>query len=222
MVDDALLHLHLADVEVALEVLLIVDRVVQAPLGGRVQLHMPLGAGRVFQDDPLHLTALAHRHEERDFGLQTVFLALEHRVPQPVPAYVRVQRRLRRQECRAPRRFPVLLYIEETAALVRTAVVAEPEETHELRVAVEAVAAAGVRKNAKKLLVAEVVDPRKRRFGRRDRIFAPPVVKITVFHIGPSSRILNDIDFARIHCTAFRAKKQLFFSGRRTYFCKYL
>ncbi len=202
VVDHAAADLHLADVQVALEVGGVVHRVPQAELHRAVELERLHGVGGVGQRELLHLAALALGYEQKLPGLHAVLLGLEDRVAHAVAALVAVKRRAHRQEGRGPDHVVVHDVGEAAAQVAAGLVVAVADQPTQLGVPVEAVAAAGVGDQAEEGVAAQVVDPRKRRFRRRDDVFLRNIVKIAKLHSHSSVLFVAEIVFG-YHYTLF-------------------
>ena len=183
VVEDVPLPLHLAGVQVPLEVGGVVHGVPQAPLHRRGEPEGFLPVRLVFQHRPLDLAGLPDGHEEGQLDGQAVPGGLKDGVAHAVTAAVAVQRGVGGMEGGAPQAAVRLLDVEETSAHVRrNAVVAVAQQALELGVPVEAVAARGVADEGKELLAAQVVDPGQGGGGGLDDVLPPPVVEKAELH----------------------------------------
>ena len=97
-------------------------------------------------------------------------------------AAIAVQRRLRRQEGRAPNRVAVANVEAATAVVGRNIIITEAGDPPQLGVPVEAVTAAGIADQREKAVAAQIVDPGQGRVRPGDHVFSRLVVKKTEFH----------------------------------------
>ncbi len=205
VVDDAVLDLDLAGVEVALEVGLVVPGVPQAELDAeKIERSAAVSRWLVMRQLP-DLQVGVQRHEIERFGLDAVRQRADGRVAQAVAAVVAVQRAARR----LPRGRPelagrVVAQVEVAPAGVEGhVVVAVAGQPAQARVAVERVAAGCVGDEAKIGLAAQVVDPGQRRVGPCDDVFPAFVVEISVGHGKWLSFVANVL-----RCLALRTGSQ--------------
>ena len=124
------------------------------------------------------------RHEIGHLRLDPVMGRADDGIAHAVAAFVLFELGLGRLPGRRPE-FAVVVVadIQITAAdIKRRVVVAVARQAAQARIAVERVAARGVRDDAKVRLAAEVIDPRQRGVGLGDDVFATLVVKMSVTH----------------------------------------
>ncbi len=184
VVDDAVLDLDLADRVVALEVGRIVLRVPQAELDGSEQRHPRGLRPLVGQADAPDLERLTDRDEVARLDADPGALRRDRRVAQAVPALVRLEVAVGRLPAGAPVVAAVVVADVQVspAQVERRVVVPVAGESPQAGVAHERVAAGRVRDDPEVLVAAEVVDPRQRRVGPRDDVFAVVVVEMAVTH----------------------------------------
>ena len=208
VVDDTALHLQLADVQVPLEIGGVVHRVPQAPFHCAGE---PEGAGRIGfirQLHLLHFAVLVPGHQEGELGRDAVLFGFKNGVAHAMTAAVAVQRGIAGMEGGAPGGLARLLHIEEAAADVRgDIVVAVAQQTLELGVPVEAIAAGGIADQGEEILAAQIVDPGHGGRGGRDYVFFLCIVKKTVAHIDSPFSIKN------VHFVFAHPSGKLLFGG---------
>jgi hypothetical protein len=174
------LDVHLADRVRALVVAEVVQRLVEAELDVREETEILRLAARVADGRPPDLDVVARRHEEAELDLDAVLRTDDARIPEPVAAFVPVERRPGRLPARVPDR-PAVVDVEVAAhGVERDVVVAVAGQSPQPRVTPEGVAPAGVRAEAEKVVLTEVVEPWQRRVRPRDHILARGVVERAV------------------------------------------
>ena len=107
-------------------------------------------------------------------------------------AFVKVKLRFRGAPARVPDRVPILNIVIMAVGILGDVIITVTGQTQELRVPVEAVAAAGVADQGKEVLAAEIVDPGQGSFGRGDDILPRFVVKMAEFHSFPPLKHRNE------------------------------
>ncbi len=184
VVDDAAVHLDLAGGEVALVVGGVVLRVPETELDRGEEREIGGGVALVRHRRAPDLEGLAQRDEVEGLGANPVQGRGDSRVRHPVPALVVVQL----TPGRLPGRRPVVTgrvvtQVEVAAADVeRRVVVAVPGQPAQPGVAVERIAARGVRDQPEVLLGAQVVDPGQRGVGSLDDVLTGLIVEVAVTH----------------------------------------
>ncbi len=182
VVDRRSVDLHLAGGVVALEVGHVVHRVPEAEFHVGEELEAALLRVFIFKTKAKDLAGVPDRDEGGDFGGDVVLLAVYHGVAEAVAAGVGIKRRLCRLPARIPDRIAVLDIEIMAVGILRGVVVAETGQAEELRIFIEAVAAASVGDQGEEFLTPQIVDPGKRSLWSGDDVFFCLVVKITVFH----------------------------------------
>ena len=182
VVDRAALDLDLADREVALVVRLVVRGVPEAELDEREELHALLLLRAVGERDAVDLGVRPERDEVEDLGLEALPPAGDLRVREADAALVEVELALHRRPAGRPVVAAVVDVVVAAADVGRDVVVAVARQPPQPGVAVEAVAAAGVRDEAEELLGAEVVDPGVGRPRRLDDVLAGGIVEVAEAH----------------------------------------
>jgi hypothetical protein len=194
--DHALLDLDLPRREIALEVGRVVPRIPQAELDGGEERQARRLRSFVVNAGPPDLEGLAEWHEIEDLGRDRTRPRRDDRVAEPVPARVVVGV----SPDRLPRRAPelarrVVAHVDVTPAGVgRDVVVAVPRQPAQPRVAIEGVAAAGVRDDAEVILAPEIVDPGQRGVGSCDDVFTTRVVEMAEVRRSPFRRLESPED----------------------------
>ena len=185
MVDGAALHLHLTDGVIALEVGGIVHGVPQAELHIWKHVYCPGLCAVVFHRDSLKQAMVAPGYQKFLPGRDSVFSALNDAVSHAVTAGVAVQLCLGRLPADVPDG-PAVPNVYMIAVCVQgTGVIAVTGQTAESGILIKGISACGIRQNGKKLLTAQVVDPRQGRAGSGDHIFFLRVIKISELHRRP-------------------------------------
>jgi hypothetical protein len=117
---------------------------------------------------------LAERHEISGLRLDLVVARTDGGVAHAVAAFVFVELGARRLPGRRPELAGVVVADVEIAPadIERRVVVAVAGQAAQARVAVKGIAAGGVRDDAEIRFAAEVIDPRQRRVGLGDDVFA--------------------------------------------------
>ena len=205
VIDHAVLHLHLAGGEVALEVQHIVLRVPQAELHEAGQDHVLRGVGFIGQGNLVHFGVKAHGHEALLGGLQAVLFAGDDGIAHAVTAGILVQFGLNRLPSGVPDR-AVVVNIEITAAVVhRHVVVPVAGDPAKARIPVEAIASGSVADDTEELLAAEIIDPGIRCARGIDDIFPCLVVEMAEFHGNSSSCMIcpQNADFFQYNILIF-------------------
>ncbi len=192
VVDGVGLQLYLADGEVALEIGAVVHGVPQAELHIGEQRHR---AGRIAsvgngQANEQAVVPLGHQHLLLDGHV--IFDAAEDGIAQPVSALVLVQLRLRGLPAGIPDGVAVLNIYMKAVAVQRAVVIAVAGQSAKTGIPVEGVTAGCVGHQRKKVLAAQVIDPRQRCAGRLDHIFAFCVVEVAKAHKNVSFRSRHD------------------------------
>ena len=188
VIDGVGLQLHLANGEIALKIGAVVHGVPQAELRIGKQRHC---AGRITlvgdgQPGQQAVVALGHQHFLTDG--YAVFGAAEDRIAQSVAALILVQLRLRGLPAGVPDGVAVLDVYMKAVAVQRAVVIAVAGQTAETGIPVEGVTAGCVGHQRKKVLAAQVIDPRQRCAGCLDHIFAFCVVEVAKAHKNVSFR----------------------------------
>src|SRR5690606_17087538 len=146
----------------------------------------------------MDLARLPEGNEVEDLRRDAVALSGDARVAEPVPALETIERTLDGHE----RRRPVVRAVDDVvvtpAAIHRHVVVAIAGDPPESRVSVEAVAAAEVRDEAEEALRPEIVDPRVRRLGSGDDVFAVLIVEMAETHVS-CSEMSGALSFSPFH-----------------------
>ena len=176
----AALDLYLADRVGALEVRHVVERLVEAELDVGEEAKLLCRRAGVADGRPPDLDVGPGRDEEAELDLDAALRAQDARVAQPVPALVAVERRLRRLPTRIPDRVAVADVEVAADGVERRVVVAVARQPTKPRVAPERVAAPRVRAETEEIVLAEVVEPRKRRVRPPDHVFPSGVVERAV------------------------------------------
>ena len=187
VVDDAVLHLDLADRVVPLEVRGVVLRIPEAELDGAEEREACRLSPLVRQASAPHLQGLALRDEVQRLDADAVIARRDHGVAEAVTARVLLQLALRGLPAGAPviaGRVVADVEIPPTD-VERCVVVAIARQAAEPGVAEEGVPARGVRDDPEVFLAAEVVDPREGRVGSGDDVLASDVVEMPVAHGNP-------------------------------------
>ena len=186
VVDHAVFHLGLGDVQIALIVGGVVHRVPQAPLHDTPDVNGLGFLTFVGQHQIVELAVFAHGHEEGHLRVQAVLGAVEGGVAHAVTALVTVKLCLGGQEAGVPGGLSRFLDVVEPAAVVAgDGVVTVAQKPLEFRVPVEAVAAAGVGDHAEEILAAQVIDPWQRGGRCGNHIFPPGVIEVSKLHMLP-------------------------------------
>src|SRR5450759_4526029 len=184
VVDDAVLHLHLADGVVALEVGGVVLGVPEAELDGAEEGELRRLSPFVRYPDPPDLHGLPAGDEVERFRADALVPRRDDGIAKAVTAGVALQLALGRLPAGAPEvARGVVAEVDVPAAHVeRRVVVPIARQPAETGVAVEGVAARRVRDDPEVFLAAKVVDPWKRRVRTRDDVLAPFVVEVAEAH----------------------------------------
>ena len=194
MVDRAARNLELADRKISLVVVRVIDCVPQAPLEAAVDRKLFGIRGIVRYLETVELTCVAQRNKCGKLCGHAVLFAGEYGVAHAVTALIGIKIGTRGKVRGAPCAAAVLDVIHSAADIVRNVVVTETGNAAQLRVAVEIVAACGVRDQTVKTVIAQIVDPGQGRGGRGDDIFASVIIKIAVLHSKPPNSL-------SIYCT---------------------
>jgi hypothetical protein len=184
VIDDAVLHLDLAGIEVALKVGGVVLRVPEAKLDvgedGDARL-----CGPEIRDCGLpDLKVLVERDEIARVRADALVIGADDRVTQAVTARIVARLVARGLPGRRPEaaRFAVAEVDVAPARIHGHVVVAVPAEAAQLGVAIKRVAAGGVGDDPEVILASQIVDPRQWCVGPRNDVFAALVVEGPEFH----------------------------------------
>ncbi len=190
--DHPAVHLDLGGVQVALEVRRVVERVPQAELD-RSNHGERRGVRAVIRDaNRPCLERLAGRDEVDRLDLDPLAGGTDHRVAEAVTAPVALQLPLRRLPERRPIRAVRLVAKVEVATVLARGDVVVPVagEPAQASVAVEHIAAAGIRDETDQGRGPQVVEPGDRGVRPEDDILPPRIVKVPAPHgRGPPIRI---------------------------------
>ena len=184
VIDDtaAVLHLHLAGVQVTLEVLHIRLRIPQAPFHEGIQLEPPGLVRRIAQCHLLHLCPCMQGHKEQHLGLQAFPGTCDTGVSHTVAALILVQGRLAGFPSGRPYLARLLFPDIEVAPAVIHGyiIITVAGDAAELAVLVERVASGRIADKGEEILVSQIIDPRERSGRLGDDKLPVCVIKETV------------------------------------------
>jgi hypothetical protein len=87
-----------------------------------------------------------------------------------------------RKKCRAPMLIPILNIVTPAPGISRHIIIPVPGNTPQFCVPVETVTATGIRYQAEKTLVSQIINPGQRGCGSFNDILPCIVIKVTVLH----------------------------------------
>ena len=184
MIDDTVLYLRLGNVQVALIVGAVVYGVPQAPFHQTPDVDVLGFLGFVGQHQIVEFTVFAHGDEEGHPGIQAVLSAVKGGVAHAMAALVTVKLGLGGKVPGIPGGLSRFLDVVEAAALVAgNGVVAVAQQTLQLGIPIEAVAAARIGNHAQEILTAQVVDPGQGSGGGGNDVLPPGIIEMTEFHM---------------------------------------
>ena len=129
----------------------------------------------------LDLRLHTQRHKMQHTRAYLILRTRDTRVVQTMTTFVTIQRSLARLPSRIPNRLSVF-HVEITSdAVHRHAVVTITGNAAELSIFVEIITASGIRDQTEKVLVTQIVNPRKRSPRISDNILTMSVIKMSVF-----------------------------------------
>ena len=184
VIDDAVFHLHLARIEVALEVGGVVLRIPQAKFDAREPGQRCPGRSPVRHRHLPDFQVVVQRYKVPRVRLDPAVRGPDHRVAHPVAAGVILQVVPRRLPRWRPEllRFVVAQVNIPPAQIQRHVVVPVAGQPPQPRVAIERVTPRSIGNDSEICLAAQVVDPRQRRIRLRDHVLAIAIVKISELH----------------------------------------
>ena len=184
MIDDTVLYLRLGNVQVALIVGAVIYGVPQAPFHQTPDVDVLGFLGFVGQHQIVEFTVFAHGDEEGHPSVQTVLSAMKGGVAHAMAALVTVKLGLGGKIPGIPGGLAGFLDVVEAAALVAgNGVVAVAQQTLQLGIPIEAVAAARIGNHAQEILTAQVVDPGQGSGGGGNDVLPTGIIEMTEFHM---------------------------------------
>ena len=183
MINHAVFHFGFGDVQVSLVILGIIGSVPQTPLHTAPDMDGFYLIRFVGQHQIVQFAVFTHRHKESYLSPKAILAAVEGGIAHTVTAFVSIQSRSGGQETGVPGFFAGFLNVVKASAVVTGyRIIAVTQDTLELCIPIEAVAATGVGNHAKKVLAAQIVDPGQGRCGRGDHILPTGVIEISKLH----------------------------------------